>query len=305
MAHVLYRSGLVLALATVAACGVSAPGEETGQAAQALETFPNEQPAFDFFRGKGLSGEQSAGIVGNLDVESGLDPAIVQKGGPGRGIAQWSAGARWDTTPGDNVKAYATQQGKSATSLQLQLDFIWFELTTFPGYGLAKLKAATTISAAVSAFATSFEGCGACSTSMRIAYGQSVFDRFDGAAPVDAGSSSGEPAGDPCTVQPSGDTGACIGTAACTALGDHVSTAGFCPGSKDVQCCTSVAGGPSSPADGGSSGGSSKSASGGASDDGGGGCSSSRRGEAPGQGGVAVLLGAALLLATRRRSRAA
>ena len=103
MAHVLHRSALALALAlALAACGVGPAGDEDlGQTAQLLETFPNEQPAFDYFRTKGLTGEQSAGIVGNLDVESGLDPTVVQKGGPGRGIAQWSAGARWDTTSGE------------------------------------------------------------------------------------------------------------------------------------------------------------------------------------------------------------
>ena len=78
--------------------------EGVDETTQALQTFPNEKPAFDYFRLKGLTDIQSAGIVGNLDAESGLDPTIHQiGGGPGRGIAQWSAGARWDTTPGDNV----------------------------------------------------------------------------------------------------------------------------------------------------------------------------------------------------------
>ena len=41
---------------------------------------------------------QAAGIIGNLDQESGMDPTISQyDGGPGRGIAQWSTGGRWDT----------------------------------------------------------------------------------------------------------------------------------------------------------------------------------------------------------------
>src|SRR5260221_623330 len=124
MPRVTHLAGWLVAL-SLGACS-AIPGEEIGQSTQALATYPNEQPAFDFFRAKGLSSEQSAGIIGNLDVESGVDPASVQKGGPGRGIAQWSAGARWDTSKGDNVKDYATQQGKSAVSLELQLDFIWF-----------------------------------------------------------------------------------------------------------------------------------------------------------------------------------
>jgi hypothetical protein len=304
MAQLLHGSVLALALA-LAACGGggSSADEDLGQAAQALETYPNEQPAFDFFRSKGLTGEQSAGIIGNLDVESGLDPTIAQSGGPGRGIAQWSVGARWDTTPGDNVKSYAAQQGKSALSLQLQLDFIWFELTTFPAYGLAKLKATTTVSAATSSFATYYEGCGSCSTATRVAHAQSVLDRFGGTA-VDAGSSSGTPV-DACTVQSTGDTGTCLTTAACAALGSHVSTPGFCPGASDVQCCTAVAGGPASSADGGAgSSGTSKASSGDDPGDDSGGCAATPRGTRS-SAGTALLLVAALLVARRRATRAA
>src|SRR4051794_15363078 len=52
----------------------------------------NDKVAFDFFLGKGLTPIQAAGIIGNLDQESGMSPTISQYGGgPGRGIAQWSA----------------------------------------------------------------------------------------------------------------------------------------------------------------------------------------------------------------------
>ncbi len=58
----------------------------------------SDQIAFDYFVGKGLTDVQAAGIVGNLDQESGMSPTIAQYGGgPGRGIAQWSVGGRWDT----------------------------------------------------------------------------------------------------------------------------------------------------------------------------------------------------------------
>ncbi|MBL8929149.1 MAG: hypothetical protein JNL54_03385 [Kineosporiaceae bacterium] len=38
----------------------------------------------------------ATGVVGNLEVESGVNPRSVEPGGPGRGIAQWSVGGRWD-----------------------------------------------------------------------------------------------------------------------------------------------------------------------------------------------------------------
>ncbi|MDB4941266.1 MAG: peptidase [Labilithrix sp.] len=298
----------MLAALAVGACGAEAPeGEPLGETSQALETYANEQPAFDYFRLKGLTAEQSAGIVGNLDVESGLDPTIVQKGGPGRGIAQWSAGGRWDSTAGDNVKSYAAAQGKSATSLQLQLDFIWFELTSFPSYGLTKLQATTTVTGAVSAFARDYEVCGACATSQRVAHAQSVLSRFGG-MPPGSSSSSGAP-DEACTLDATGETGTCITTSACAALGSHVSTPGLCPGASDVQCCTAVADGGSSSsgasgAPAASSGGPlSKPANG--SDDENGGCAASGASprSAPLAGGWALVLGAALLLRRTRRSR--
>jgi hypothetical protein len=141
--------------------------------------------AFDFFVGKGLTSFQAAGIVGNLDQESNDDPTSVQAGGPGRGIAQWSAGGRWDTDSNDNVLWYAGVEGLSSTSLQLQLDFIWYELTTFSGYGLAALKASTNVTDATIAFETDFEGCGTCDQANRISYAEAALAAY-GAVPYAA-----------------------------------------------------------------------------------------------------------------------
>ena len=295
-------------LVVLAACASGPGSEPLGETTAALDTYPNEQPAFDYFLAKGLTPAQSAGIVGNFDIESGVDPTIVQQGGgPGRGIAQWSTGARWDTTQNDNVKAYAVQQGESATSLQLQLEFTWYELTTFPDYGLAKLKATTDAATATSTFAEYFEGCGACNTSDRIAHAQSVLSRFGTDAP-DGSASSGVPTGPACTIA-NGDMGVCISTSDCAAEANHVSTAGFCPGSSDIQCCTSTGGGGSSASSSsGSSGSTSSSGSASSSGDSSsnhaasqdvGGCSASPR--SAGGGGFFGLLLAGLLVVTRRR----
>lgn len=141
----------------------------------------NEKTAFDYFVTKGLSKKQSAGIVGNLVVESGVDPTIKQSGGgPGRGIAQWEAGGRWDHDSKNNMVWYAGQHGVSAWSLRPQLDFIWYELTTFSSYGLASLKSATTISAATSAFSSKFEGCSACNLSRRVSEATTAYNKYGG-----------------------------------------------------------------------------------------------------------------------------
>jgi hypothetical protein len=164
-------------------CAYDGAGNEpTGSAVQDLNA--NSHTAFDYFLGKGLTAVQAAGIIGNLMQESNCDPTAVQPGGPGRGIAQWSAGGRWDTDRGDNVVAYASMHGASSWALGLQLDFIWYELTTFSGYGLAQLRASTTVSAATIAFETRFEGCGTCAESTRISYANQALSAYGGDATV-------------------------------------------------------------------------------------------------------------------------
>ena len=140
-----------------------------------------EQTAYNYFVAKGLTPVQSAGIVGNLIQESNVIPTSVQYGGgPGRGIAQWSVGGRWDTSHSDNITAYANQQGTSRWALGTQLDFIWYELTTFSGYGLATLKSSTTVTGATVAFMAKFEVCGTCNQTGRVAYANQVLAAYGG-----------------------------------------------------------------------------------------------------------------------------
>ncbi len=168
-------------VSSLAGCAAETPDEQAGEGGAALSgSSDNQHTAYTFFVGKGLSNIQSAGIVGNLMQESSVNPASVQKGGPGRGIAQWSAGARWDRSPKDNLKWFASTHGGSSSSLNTQLEFIWYELQNFPTYGLSSLKSATTISSAVTAFQNRFEVCGKCASANRIRDAQSVLNSFGG-----------------------------------------------------------------------------------------------------------------------------
>src|SRR5208337_3714875 len=81
-----------------------------------------------------------------------------------------------------NVAWYASQHGASVYSLQLQLDFIWYELTTL-GYGYSKLLAATTVTEAVTAFQDDYEICGACDSSNRVAHAEAALADFGGDGP--------------------------------------------------------------------------------------------------------------------------
>ncbi len=131
----------------------------------------NNKTAFDYFVSRGLSTTQAAAIIGNFDQESGMDPNSRQyPSGPGRGIAQWSTGGRWDTDANDNAVWYAGTQAQSVWSLNVQTAFTWYELTTFSVYGLAPLRSASSVYNAVVTFQGDFEGCGSCVTDNRVRY---------------------------------------------------------------------------------------------------------------------------------------
>jgi MYXO-CTERM domain-containing protein len=90
-------------------------------------------------------------------------------------------GGRWDTSANDNVLAYASKLGESSASLNLQLEFIWYELTTF-GYGFTQLKATTNVTDATVVFMDKYEICGTCAQSQRVSYANAVLAAY-GATP--------------------------------------------------------------------------------------------------------------------------
>jgi hypothetical protein len=175
-----------LALAFVASCATDPgdeedPGETTSMTEQELSS--NQHAAFNYFVARGLTKRQSAGIVGNLIQESSVNPRAIQfGGGPGRGIAQWSVGGRWNTTHHDNVAWYASAHSESRWSLHTQLAFTWYELHNVGGYGLSAIRRSTTIRGATIAFERDFEKCGQCDEAKRISYARQVYNAFAGAA---------------------------------------------------------------------------------------------------------------------------
>jgi len=204
-------------------------GERPDVSAKALGTaFANDETAYLYFLEKGLANFQAAAIVGNLDQESGVDPTISQSGGGvGRGIAQWSTGGRWDTAQGDNLKDFAAQAGKPMTDLGVQLDFIWFELTTFPDdYGLTALRASTNVTDATQIVEDKFEGCvyanyPECALPSRVKFAMDVLNAY-GNDPVPGGGGSAGAGG----VTSSGGTGGVAGAATGSAGAGGVTSTG-------------------------------------------------------------------------------
>src|SRR5678816_3004847 len=95
-----------LLIAAIFVSGCAGSVDDEGLSEEALSS--SEHTAFNFFVSKGLTRVQAAGVVGNLIQESNVIPTAVQYGGgPGRGIAQWSVGGRWDSSYHDNMTWYA------------------------------------------------------------------------------------------------------------------------------------------------------------------------------------------------------
>lgn len=100
----------------------------------------NKSTAFNYFIRAGLTPAQSAGIVGNLMQESGVNPRSHENGGgPGRGIAQWLVSDRWQ-----QYLNWDGRKGRDQYDLLAQLDFMWHELNTSNKGSLDAVRATST-----------------------------------------------------------------------------------------------------------------------------------------------------------------
>lgn len=124
--------------------GVSRAGSDgVGPDVNLNANSPAALQIMDYFVEKGLTKEQAAGITGNLQYESGLNPAITEAGnGIGYGLAQWSFGRR------DALNEFAQSEGKPVSDMKVQLDFLWKEMNTTEPAALEAFKANPNMSAA-------------------------------------------------------------------------------------------------------------------------------------------------------------
>jgi hypothetical protein len=145
--------------------GVSA-GASGGQVLSSdFKSNPNFPTIMTFLINQmGLTPAQAAGIAGNLMQESTLSPTSSQAGGPGRGIAQWSVGGRWDTSPGDNLMEFISKNGgdpiRDSSNLTWQLRFMKYELNGPYSQALGEVRRSQTSEEAAGYFARDYEQCG-------------------------------------------------------------------------------------------------------------------------------------------------
>lgn len=105
----------------------------------------NGRAAFDFFVSQGLAPHQAAGIVGNLQGESGqgLNPNAINKG-DGRDGSDSIGIGQWNGTRAEALKAYADSKGTSWNDLNTQLEFLHSELKGPESKAYGRLASAQT-----------------------------------------------------------------------------------------------------------------------------------------------------------------
>lgn len=165
----------------------------------------NEQKIWNYLKSKGLNDYGIAGLMGNLQAESGLEPTNLQntynqklglsdseytkkvdngtynnfiKDNAGYGLAQWTYWSRKEA-----LLNYAKQKNKSIGDLETQLDFLIQELQQSYSGVLNTLKNAISVLEASNAVLLKFEQPanqnGSVQT-VRANYSQKFYDQFAG-----------------------------------------------------------------------------------------------------------------------------
>lgn len=169
----------------------------------ALKGTTNEERIWNYLRSKGMNDYGCAGMMGNLYAESGLKPnnlqntyekklgytdddyvAAVDSGkyanfvrdSAGFGLAQWTY---WSRKQG--LLNFAQAQGKSISDLEMQLNFLWKELSESYKSVLNTLKTATSVLQASNDVLLKFErpaNQGESVQKKRAEYGQKYYDKY-------------------------------------------------------------------------------------------------------------------------------
>ena len=114
----------------------------------------SHQDAINYLMSKGnYTKEQAAGIVANLEAESGMNSLAVAPEEGSFGLAQWNP----KSGRLEDLKKYAKSIGKSEKDPYVQLDFLMKELQDNPAYGDKDLRLATTAENAAMIFQTKYE----------------------------------------------------------------------------------------------------------------------------------------------------
>ena len=145
----------------------------------------NAGKAFTFFKERGFTEEQAAGIVGNLQAESGINinPAAIGDGGKAWGIAQWHPERRaiWEKATGKKWESSGI-----SPNFEEQLQFIVYELKRTEAQALRKLRATKTVEDAAAVFDQYYERSAGTAREKRIELAQAILGSTGSTQTADA-----------------------------------------------------------------------------------------------------------------------
>jgi hypothetical protein len=181
LAFIALAGGVVLMVAGVTGSSITSAAQGHPDHAMAKETASADaipaggvapggdagQIVYGYLTKQGLTPAQAAGVIGNLQQESRLDPAAA-----GGGLAQW-IGERWT-----GLLRFANKQGASPDSAALQAEYLWYELTTTERGALTALKKTTTAQQAARVFSEQYERPGDPQLANRERYAAEALSRY-------------------------------------------------------------------------------------------------------------------------------
>ena len=193
-------SPVPLSEANISSNTAKSPSSSVSNSTGELIGGDTAEQVWNFFKAEGFSDEATAGILGNMQAESGVDPTAIQGGGqgPAAGIVQWES---WSGKSGrwKGMSDYAASKGKDWTDLQCQLEYILTGSGELPDslktysygncgkhYEIDDFKNITDVDEAATVFEKCFERASAEVIEKRCSFAREFYERFKGTAATNA-----------------------------------------------------------------------------------------------------------------------
>jgi hypothetical protein len=190
-----------------ASCDPTGEGGFSAGLGSSLKGKALEKYIFDFFVTQGLSPAGAAAIMGNINAESGFDPAVFEGGadsggnpvdGVGFGLIQWTFTSR--QAP---LVALAKKAGVKPTDVDIQLQYVMQELKDSYQSVYDVLKNSTDVANATEVFMKDYEAPldqSASAVAGRVAGARAYLSEYGGgvSAPAGGGGGGGVNAGGEC-----------------------------------------------------------------------------------------------------------